>query len=189
MRVKLLFATILAVLFTGILSLNSTQVSAKECDYVDEDGYCVFIVDNEDKIPSIGEMSDTGDVNGKTEENIFVDTTVQTNQADSSKFGQSNETRDKLIKEYRQEYQMIVKDSPALIGNEEAFVNARLSGLSYMDAYEKCFTYNREKAIDEITDYVSNHKGWIQTFFDSMSTDSFVETVKNFGEMIGSLFK
>lgn len=189
MRVKLLFVTMLVVLFTGILSLNSTKVSAKECDYVDEDGYCVYIVNNENKIPSIGEMSGTEDVDGKTEENIFVDTTVQTNQADSSEFGQSNEARDKLVKEYKLEYQMIVKDSPTLIGNEEAFVNARLSGLSYMDAYEKCFTYDREKAINEITDYVSNHKDWIQTFFDSMSADSFMDTVKNFGEMISKLFK
>lgn len=189
MRVKLLFVTMLVVLFTGILNLNSTKVSAKECDYVDEDGYCVFIVNNENKIPSIGEMLGTEDVDGKTEENIFVDTTVQTNQADSSVFGQSNEARDKLVKEYKLEYQMIVKDSPALIGNEEVFVNARLSGLSYMDAYEKCFTYDREKAINEITDYVSNHKDWIKTFFDSMSADSFMDTVKNFGEMISKLFK
>lgn len=188
MRIKLFFMTLFIMLFMS--SLSFIEVNAQDCDYVDEDGYCVIIVDNEDEIPSIGEMSEEGYSDGKTEENIYVDTTVNVNQVgEEDGFGQIDETKNKLIEEYRKEYQMIVNNSAVLIGDEEDFITARLNGLSYIDAYKQCFTYDRNAAINKITENISNNKEWFQTFFDSMSSESFMETIKHFGEVVANMFK
>ena len=189
MRAKILSFTLLAMLVTSLLCLNPIQASAQTCDYIDEDGYCVIIVDNSKTIPSIGEMTDEEYSDGRNEVYVFVDSTIKPNQIDEdNRFGQVDETKSKLIEEYRKEYQMIVKGSSAIIGEEELFIQARLSGLSYIDAYLKCFTYDREIAIEEITENVASHKDWFQTFFDTMNSESFIETVNHFGEVISNMF-
>lgn len=188
MRAKIFLSTLLIMSILGLFCMKPTRIHAQECDYVDDDGYCVIVVDNKDKIPSIGEMTDEYS-SEKVDEQIFVDITVNTNRIDESNgFGQFDETREKLIQEYQKEYQMIVQGSPALKGDEQVFVNARLRGLSYLDAYKQCFTYDREVAIEEVFNHVSENKEWYQTFFDQMNSETITETLKHFGEMIVGWF-
>lgn len=192
MKLKTLLLLGLAIF--NVAFLFSTNLSASECDYVDEEGYCVTIVDNTDDTPYIGENNDdTTDENKDTLVNeekieIEIDTEIPVIDEEYDNIGNIEEYNEKQIAVFKEEYLQIAENTAWLNGDEQCFISSRLNGSSYSQAYSACFTINATEGVKAIGDLITENKDKISNLFSQMNSDSFLETCKKIFESISNLF-
>ena len=163
---------------------TSADAYASTCDYIDEDGYCVTIVDNSNNIPVIGE-----DENYL--EDVIVDTPMIDEEIDDTSNGIGNIEKEEEEKYniYLKEYESIANSSTWIIGDKDAYINARFAGYSYSEAYRMSFSPDFGLAMEEIVNNIKENKDFIQSFFDQIGTESFQQTVGKLWESVTGLFK
>lgn len=187
MKIKTLL--LLGLLFFNVTLLFNNQVSANECDYIDEEGYCVTIVDNSNGLPSIGETDEDEEIGTSQEKvEVEIDTEIPVIDKEYDNIGNVGEYKEKEFAVFKAEYLQIAENSSWMKGDEQCFIDARANGSSYTEAYRECFKMDLETAVEEVGELFIENKDYFSNLFEQMNSDSFKETITNIYNSIKDLF-
>lgn len=177
--------TFLAIsLFIPVFAMSFLITKASpSCDEVDEDGYCVVVVDTEEETKTIGEEEEetkTDAFSPKNEETFEV----INEQKDMSVYESTK--KNTAFQQYLIEFQNV--SGKYYYGDETCYVSSRQNGDSISEATKKCFTMHYTEFYADLPTLIKENKEFYTSFYKEVNSDSFKETAVKVWESVKSLF-
>ncbi len=167
-----------------LFSISShVHVYADGCDYIDEDGYCVTVINNSKEDEEAKPEDDESETMYYIPQISVVDKQIETNPSDFDAYYEGE------MSGYLEEYNRFSDDKSTLQGDKQCYINARRNGATVDEARDECFKYNPEKGFEEIAEELPKHEEWYKETIDIITnSDTLQGTLEKIWETIKSWF-